>query len=281
VPDHDAPAGADVSGFHAVDQSADPQALIQFLARAKTQPELQALQAQMLEELRLGPGSRVLDVGCGYGADAADIAHRVGAGSVVGIDLSHTMIEEARRRTGGRRLDLSFQVADAAELPFPDDTFDACRAEAVLEHLTNPGQAVAEMARVTRPGGRVVALDIDHGTTLLDHPDRPTTRLILDASADAVATGWAGRQLRRLFGQAGLEEVVVRTHTMFAPAGFFRLFLAPQLTRLQSAGTLDPEAVRRWWAALDESAAADWFTAGVTWFLATGTVPSRRTRESV
>jgi ubiquinone/menaquinone biosynthesis C-methylase UbiE len=276
VPEHDAPAGADVSGFHAVDQAADPQALIQFLARGKTQPELQALQALMLQELRLDSTSRVLDVGCGYGADAAEIAQRVGDGSVVGVDLSHIMIDEAKRRTGGRRPGLSFQVADAAALPFPDDTFDACRAETVLEHMTNPGQAVAEMARVTRPGGRVVALDLDHGMTLLDHPDRPTTRLILDSSADAVASGWAGRQLRRLFGQAGLDEIVVQTRTMFAPAAFFRLFLAPQVARLQSAGTLDPQAARRWWAAVEESAAADWFTAGVIWFLAAGTVPSRR-----
>jgi ubiquinone/menaquinone biosynthesis C-methylase UbiE len=281
VPEHDAPVGADVSGFHAVDRAADPQALIQFLARGKTQPVLQALEARMLQELRLDSASRVLDVGCGYGADAAEIAQRVGEGSVVGVDLSYTMIDEAKRRIGGRRLDLFFQVADAAALPFPDDAFDACRAEAVLEHMTNPGQAVAEMARVTRPGGRVVALDIDHGTTLLDHPDRPTTRLILDSATDAVASGWAGRQLRRLFGQAGLNEIVVQTHVMFPPAAFFRLFLEPQVARLQSAGTLAPEAAQRWWAAVEESAAADWFTASVTWFLAAGTVPSRRPHASV
>jgi ubiquinone/menaquinone biosynthesis C-methylase UbiE len=279
VPEPGAPAGADVAGFHAVDQAVDPQALIQFLARAKTQPELQALQAQMLEQLRLRPMSRVLDVGCGYGADAATIAYRVAGGTVVGVDLSHTMIDEAKRRTEGRGLDLSFQVADAARLPFPEDTFDASRAEAVLEHMSNPERAVAEMARVTRPTGRVVALDIDHGMTLLDHPDRRTTRLILDATADAVATGWAGRQLRRLFGQAGLTEVAVRTHTMFAPGGFFRSILAPHVARLQSAGELDPEAAQRWWAAMDELVASAWFTAGVTWFLAAGTVPSRRARR--
>jgi hypothetical protein len=58
-----------------------------------------------------------------------------------------------------------------------------------------------------------------------------------------VASGWAGRQLRRLFGQVGLAEIVVRTHTMFAPAAFFRLFLAPQVARLQAAGALDPHLV--------------------------------------
>jgi ubiquinone/menaquinone biosynthesis C-methylase UbiE len=143
----------------------------------------------------------------------------------------------------------------------------------VLEHVSEPALAVAEMVRVTRPAGRVVALDIDHGLTVLDHPDVRTTRLVLEATADAVASPWAGRQLRRLFGAAGLEEVVVRTHTMFAPAPFFRSILAPHVARLESAGTLDADTVRRWWAALDEPAVANWFTGGATWFLATGTVP--------
>jgi ubiquinone/menaquinone biosynthesis C-methylase UbiE len=279
MPEHDASAGADVTYFHAVDQAVDPQELIGFLTRAKSQPVLQALEERMLEELRLGPGFRVLDVGCGYGADALDISRRVEGGSVVGVDASHVMIDEAKRRTAGCGPELSFQLADATKLPFPDDTFDACRAEAVLEHLTDPGQAVTEMARVTRPAGRVVALDIDHGMTIVDHPDRRTTRLIADALADATGTGWAGRQLRRLFGQAGLEEVAVSTHTMLVPAAFFRLALAPQVARLQSAGTLDPETAQRWWAAF-EPAIADWFTGGVTWFLAAGTVPSQRSHAS-
>ena len=219
-------------------------------------------------------------MGCGYGADTAEIIQQIGAGRAVGIDVSHTMIAEARRRAAGRVPGLSFQVADAAKLPFGDDCFDACRAEAVLEHLSDPGRAVAEMARVTRPAGRVVALDIDHGMTMLDHPDRATTRLIMEAAAAAVASGWAGRQLRRLFTQAGLVEVDVQTHMMFAPGAFFPSVLAPQVARLRSAGTLDPQAAQQWWATLEDYAAAEWFTAGVTWFLATGTVPNRHTHPS-
>ncbi len=275
VPADPAPDTADISGFHAVDQAAAPQELIRFLGVAKSQPDLQALEARMLAELRLRPGARVLDVGCGYGADAADISRRLEDGSVVGIDASRTMIDEARRRTAGCGPELSFQVADAADLPFEDDTFDACRAEAVLEHLSDPERAVAEMVRVARAGGRVVAMDIDHGMTVLDHPDRETTRLILNALVDATATGWAGRQLRRLFGAAGLEEVEVHTRTMFNPGGLFRGALAPHVARLQSAGTLDPEAAQRWWAALDERAGTDWFTGAITWFLVAGTVPDR------
>jgi ubiquinone/menaquinone biosynthesis C-methylase UbiE len=273
MPADHVPAGVDPSGFHAVDRAPTPQELIRFLGLAKSQPDLQALEAQMLAELRLGPGARVLDVGCGYGADAADISRRLEGGSVVGIDLSQIMIDEARRRAAGCGPELSFQVADATDLPFEDDTFDACRAEAVLEHLSDPGRVVAEMTRVTRPAGRVVAMDIDHEMTVLDHPDRGTTRMILDAMADAAATGWAGRQLRRLFGAAGLDEVEVHTRTMFTPADLLRGALAPHVARLQSAGALEPEAAQRWWAALDEQVAAGWFTGGITWFLVAGTVP--------
>jgi ubiquinone/menaquinone biosynthesis C-methylase UbiE len=262
----------DLAGFQAVDEAVEPGVLIRFLEGAKSQPGLQALEQRMSEELRLGERARVLDVGCGYGADAAEISRRVGGGSVVGVDASRAMIDEAGRRTAGCGPELSFRVAEATALPFPDGDFDACRAEAVLGYLSDPGRAVAEMARVTRPAGRVVALELDHGMTMVDHPDRQTTRLILDAMADSVAAGWAGRQLRRLFGQAGLAEVVVTACTMFAPAAFFRPVLAPHVAGLQSAGALDPEAVQRWWAALDELAGTDHFTGGITWFLAAGTV---------
>jgi hypothetical protein len=108
--------------------------------------------------------------------------------------------------------------------------------------------------------------------TLLDHPDTRTTRVILAGFADSVASGWAGRQLPRMFGQAGIRDVTVRTHTMPDQSGFFRTALAPQVARLVAVGALDTATVQGWWAVLDDLVTAGWFTAGITWFLVAGTV---------
>jgi len=71
-----------------------------------------------------------------------------------------------------------FDVGDAMNLPYDDGSLDACRAETLLQHLTDPHQAVHEMTRVTRPGGRAATLESGVGTTLAGHPDRETTQVI-------------------------------------------------------------------------------------------------------
>ena len=77
-----------------------------------------------------------------------------------------------------------FDVGDAMNLPYVDGSLDACRAETLLQHLTDPHQAVHEMTRVTRPGGRAATPESDTGTTLAGHPDRETTQVIPQRPAD-------------------------------------------------------------------------------------------------
>src|SRR5260370_36594395 len=77
--------------------------------------------------------------------------------SVVAADRSLTMAIACRARGGVLAL-----VCDAAELPFPEMRFDGCRADRTLQHLQNPELAVAEMVRVTKVGGRVIAVDPDY-----------------------------------------------------------------------------------------------------------------------
>jgi len=100
----------------------------------------------------IGPhiaGKEVLEVGCGTGLILNRIAKT--ARRAVGIDLSPGMLEHARRRG------LEVHEASATELPFDDNTFDVAVSFKVLAHVENIGKAMAEMARVVRPGGRIIA----------------------------------------------------------------------------------------------------------------------------
>jgi methionine biosynthesis protein MetW len=97
------------------------------------------------------PGSACLDVGCGPGRTyARALAPR--AGRYVGVDVSEEAVELAR--ASGIEAD---RVADASELPFDDATFDVVVCVEVMEHLFAPHEAAAEIRRVLRPGGRLVA----------------------------------------------------------------------------------------------------------------------------
>lgn len=115
------------------------------------------LRRRVAKIVDLAPGSRLLDVATGTGQQAFAFAGR--ACEVVGIDLSEAMLRVARRKN--RFPHVRFQQADAAELPFEDESFDASCVSFALHEM--PGsvreRAVREMARVTRPGGSLAIVD--------------------------------------------------------------------------------------------------------------------------
>jgi len=107
------------------------------------------------------------------GADAFDLAARVGQnGRDTGVDFSETLIAEAIRRAAGRNVSVTFQVGDAQALRFPNHTFDAVRTERMLMHVPNAQQALREMARVLRPGGRMAVQDFDWESQFCDSPTK-------------------------------------------------------------------------------------------------------------
>lgn len=106
----------------------------------------------------VGPGMRTLDVGCGPGALLTELVARLGADSVTGVDTSESFVAAARERHPG----VDVQLAPAERLPFPDDVFDAALAQMVVHFMADSVAGLREMARVTRPGGSVVACVWDH-----------------------------------------------------------------------------------------------------------------------
>ena len=108
----------------------------------------------------VGPGDRVLDVATGTGDLALELARRVGpSGEVVGSDFSPGMLEHARRKAGTIG-NVRFEEGNALALPYPDDSFAAATVGFGARNFSDLGRGLSEMARVVRPGGKVVVLEI-------------------------------------------------------------------------------------------------------------------------
>jgi demethylmenaquinone methyltransferase/2-methoxy-6-polyprenyl-1,4-benzoquinol methylase len=114
------------------------------------------------ERAELGPGDGALDVCCGTGDLAIELAARVGPqGTVVGCDFSEPMLQLARRKAVERKLgQLRFEWADALELPYPDASFDAVTVGFGVRNLVDLERGLEQLVRVLRPGGRLVILEI-------------------------------------------------------------------------------------------------------------------------
>jgi SAM-dependent methyltransferase len=130
----------------------------------------------LLAAASVGAGTRVLDVATGPGWVAAGAAER--GASVVGVDIAEAMIARAR----SAHPELDFRRADAHELPFADAFFDAVVANLAVMHLARPERAIAEFARVLRPGGRLAL------TAWADPSEHRLVGVFLDAVAEARAT---------------------------------------------------------------------------------------------
>src|SRR5689334_2206478 len=114
---------------------------------------------QFVEVAGIRPGQRALDVGCGPGALTARLVAVLGPERVSAVDPSLPFVEAARERFPGTEV----TVGSAESLEFADDSFDAAMASLVVHFMTDPAAGLAEMARVTRPGGVVAATVWNHG----------------------------------------------------------------------------------------------------------------------
>jgi demethylmenaquinone methyltransferase/2-methoxy-6-polyprenyl-1,4-benzoquinol methylase len=114
-----------------------------------------------VDRAEVGPGSDALDVCCGTGDLALELRRRIGPdGRVVGCDFSEPMLELARHKSGEQELPVEFGWADALDLPYGDASFDAVTIGFGARNLADLDRGISEMARVLRPGGRLVILEI-------------------------------------------------------------------------------------------------------------------------
>jgi len=172
------------------------------------------------ETLKPRAGNRILDVGCGEGlAEVAIGRLHISQVRLVGVDVAVGKVIAARRVAASHNLRVGFAGGDAAALPFRDGVFDSVFCVAVLQHVADLSTAVKELARVTVPGGRVLAVEPDRGACFF-YSSAASGDSVFDASRRYFAslnagragsdTGAVGPSLPALFVTHGIETLDVR-----------------------------------------------------------------------
>ncbi|HSS80290.1 MAG TPA: class I SAM-dependent methyltransferase [Gaiellaceae bacterium] len=194
---------------------------------------------------RVEAGQQVLDVGCGSGVLTAELARRVGEENVAGVDPS-PLLEACRDRVPGADL----RQGAAEDLPWADDSFDAALAQLVVHFMADPVAGVAEMARVTRPGGAVAACtwDFADGMEMLRiywesaravDPDAPSEERLFGRPEELLelwrATGLEDAQVEPLEATRSYEDFHELWNTFLLGAGPSGQFLIAQEHETQEA----------------------------------------------
>ncbi|WP_078623923.1 methyltransferase domain-containing protein [Streptomyces monomycini] len=169
------------------------------------------------------PGSRVLEAGCGVGAQTVHLAASSPKAHITAVDIRADSLDQARARLAARphAATVRWHQADLTDLPYPDASFDHLFVCFVLEHLPDPARTLADLRRVLRPGGGITVIEGDHGSALF-HPDSAHAHAVIghQVRLQAAAGGDAllGRRLQPLLTAAGYAEVAVRPRTVCADA---------------------------------------------------------------
>ena len=166
-------------------------------------------------------GSRVLEVGCGVGAQTVHLIRSSPAARIVAVDhcaesLALARVQVAANAPAGALV--RWYQADLHHLPFAEATFDHVFVCFVLEHLSDPHRALVALRRVLRPAGTITVIEGDHGSAFF-HPDSATANAVIDCQIrlQSAAGGNAliGRQLGPLLAGAGYDEVTVGPRAVY------------------------------------------------------------------
>ncbi len=166
------------------------------------------------------PGNRILDIGCGAGTAEVRMGRRhLSQLQLVSIDLRFDRVAAAARQAAGHNQRLAVAAGSAVALPFASASFDSVYAVAVLQHVLDLSGSVCEMARVTRPGGRVLAVEPDNSARhwycsepagVEAYAARNRFFAAVRRAAPAAPDDTVGPRMPALFATCGIEPVEVR-----------------------------------------------------------------------
>jgi SAM-dependent methyltransferase len=265
--------------WRALDAQPNVATLIAGLEARGGTPTQRRLRRRFLRFVPVRPGAQVLEVGCGSGVVVRDLAAMVGRrGSVVGVDNSRAVLAAARRlcRPADACARIALRAGDGHRLPFAADRFDTTLAITVILHVAEPIAVVHEMARVTRPGGRVGLQDQDFGMVAVTHPDPALTDRILDGVVKHLyEEPYSGRRLPGLLRNAGLTGVRLLTDvfqdTTLEP--WTQTFLERRAEYAVTFGLLDAATAQHWLDGFTATVAAGAFVFTMNYYGAVGVKP--------
>lgn len=164
-------------------------------------------------------GSKVLEAGCGVGAQTVTLASRSPEARFTSVDVSANSIAEAKRRTEAAGLtNVEFRQGDIFDLPFEAGSFDHVFVCFVLEHLSRPIDVLRALGRLLRPGGTITVIEGDHESAYF-HPDSPSARAaihsLVELQAAAGGNALIGRQVYPLMVEAGFDSIRVSPRMVY------------------------------------------------------------------
>lgn len=181
-------------------------------------------QARTLAELlhwdtSFAPGSRVLEAGCGTGAQTVFLARSSPEAQLVSVDISANSLAEARVKTEqGGITNVEFRQADLYQLAFEDESFDHAFVCFVLEHLHSPLTALKELQRVLRPSGTITVIEGDHGSFYCYPQSKEaslTVNCLIEVQASLGGNSLIGRQLFPLLKKTNFKTVKVSPRMVY------------------------------------------------------------------
>jgi ubiquinone/menaquinone biosynthesis C-methylase UbiE len=165
------------------------------------------------------PGSRVLEAGCGVGAQTVTLARNSPAASITSVDISETSLIEAKRKAAAAGLtNVQFERADIFHLPYKPDSFDHIFVCFVLEHLSRPVEVLRALKSQLKRGGTITVIEGDHGSVYF-HPDSEAAHRTIQCQVElqrrAGGNAMIGRELYPLLRQAGFSSVRVSPRMVY------------------------------------------------------------------
>jgi SAM-dependent methyltransferase len=235
---------------------------------------LDPLHRRLLSQLRLRPGMRTLEVGCGNGSVSAWLAGETAPGGVaVATDLDLSLAD-------AQAPGLEFRVADILSGPVEPAAFELATCRAVLHHLADAKTAVANMAASVRPGGAVLLIEPDFLPVSVAEP--PAVRAFWDGwlawSRDQQIDFFIGRRLPGLLARLGLVDINATAETAVYHGGspwarYWRETITELRPRLEESGRLDGQAID---AFLRQCTDPAWWTQTIAFTAVTGRIPQSR-----